>query len=137
MFETTLQTFWVDSDPAGIVYFAHFFRFIEAAEENLFRRQDTNRQELLDLEDIWLPRVEAFAKYAKPILAGTAIRIQLDAHFKGLKTVQLNWRVLLAGEDTELAQGYMTVVCVDRKTFKARSLPDSVRAVFELAATPK
>lgn len=137
MFETTLQTFWVDADPAGIVYFAHFFRFIEAAEENMFRTRDIDRQALLDRESIWLPRVEAFAKYARPIHTGTPIRIRLEASFKGQRTVRIDWKILAAGEETENAQGYMTVVCVDRKTFKARAFPDSVRAVFELAVTSK
>ncbi len=25
MFETRLQTYWDDADPAGLVYYAHFF----------------------------------------------------------------------------------------------------------------
>jgi acyl-CoA thioesterase FadM len=32
MFEARFQTYWADVDAAGIVYFPHFFRFVEQAE---------------------------------------------------------------------------------------------------------
>jgi acyl-CoA thioesterase FadM len=37
MFEARFQTYWSDVDAAGIVYYPHFFRFVEQAEEELFR----------------------------------------------------------------------------------------------------
>jgi len=37
MFELRLQTYWADVDAAGIVYYPHFFRFVEQAEEESFR----------------------------------------------------------------------------------------------------
>ena len=37
MFETRIQTYWDDADPAGRVYYASFFRFVEYAETELFR----------------------------------------------------------------------------------------------------
>ena len=36
MFEARFQTYWADVDAAGIVYYPHFFRFVEHAEEELF-----------------------------------------------------------------------------------------------------
>ena len=35
-------------DAAGIVSYSHFFRFVEFAEEDLFRRCGRERHELLD-----------------------------------------------------------------------------------------
>jgi len=37
MFEVRLQTYWSDVDAAGIVYYPNFFKFVEHAEEELFR----------------------------------------------------------------------------------------------------
>src|SRR5262245_9444481 len=94
MREVKLQTYWVDCDPAGIVYFAHFFRFIEMAEEELYRQAGANRQALLDRYGIWLPRVEAHVKFAAPIRNSHAIRIRLDPQFQGQKTVRFQFEVL-------------------------------------------
>ena len=51
MFEVKFHTYWADADPARIVFFPHFFRFIEQADEELFRAAGTNRQQLFEQND--------------------------------------------------------------------------------------
>src|SRR5262249_11183798 len=114
MREVKLQTYWVDCDPAGIVYFAHFFRFIEMAEEELYPQAGTDRQVLLDRYAIWLPRVEAHVKFVAPIRNGRAIRIRFEPQFQGQKTVKFPFEVLDDETTNRLAEGFMTIVCVDR-----------------------
>jgi acyl-CoA thioester hydrolase len=78
MFEVRLQTYWADVDAAGIVHFPHFFRFVEQAEEELFRASGKVRQPLIEEHGVWMPRVEAFSKFSKPIRHGAAIRVWLN-----------------------------------------------------------
>src|SRR5262245_9861032 len=130
MHEVKLQTYWVDSDAAGIVYFAHFFRFIEQAEEELYLRADKPRQGLLDHHDVWMPRVEAHVNFVAPIRNGHAIRVRLDPQFKGEKTVRFDFEILDDATSNRLAVGYMTVVCVDRQKFKATPIPAAIRDVL-------
>ena len=129
MREVKLQTYWADSDPAGIVYFAHFFRFIEMAEEELYLQAGAERQTLLDRYSVWMPRVEAHVNFFRPIRNGRAIRVRMDPHFKGEKTVRFDFEIF-DGETGEmsnrLAAGYMTVVFVDRATFKATPIPSEI-----------
>src|ERR1019366_8541204 len=119
MTEVRLQTYWADSDPAGIVYFAHFFRFIEEAEEELYLRAGLHRQDLLEETSVWMPRVEAQADFVSPIRTGRGIRVRMDPQFKGEKAVRFNFEILDDETANPLARGYMTVVCVDRARFKA------------------
>src|SRR5215475_10935279 len=86
MFEARLQTYWADVDAAGIVYFPHFFRFVEHAEEELFRAAGLERQPLIQRYGIWMPRVEAFSKFSKPIRHGSAIRVRLSPQLVREKT---------------------------------------------------
>ena len=81
MREIRLQTYWADSDSAGIVYFSNFFRFIEQAEEQLYLQQGKKRQTLLEQYSIWMPRVETHVTFFNPIPNGNAIRIRMDPHF--------------------------------------------------------
>ena len=133
MFEVRIQTYWDDADPAGRVYFPHFFRFVEYAETELFRYAGTERMKLYDEHNIWMPRVESFAKFSKPILAEEAILVRLRIRFKGEKTVRMEFEVLSANDRSFLAEGYMTAVCIDRKSSKSRPLPPAMREVFERA----
>ena len=43
--EIRLQTYWSDSDPAGIVYFANYLNLLDKAEEELFPRLLTRMRE--------------------------------------------------------------------------------------------
>ena len=134
MFETRVQTYWDDADAAGMVYFAHFFRFAEYAETELFRSAGTERMKLYDQYDVWMPRVESFAKFSKPIRAEEAIFVRIRTRFKGEKTVRMEFEILSVPDRMLLAEGYVTAVCIDRRSSKSRPLPPAMRDVFSRAA---
>lgn len=134
MFETRIQTYWDDADPAGRVYFAHFFRFVEYAETELFRSAGRERMKLYDEYNIWMPRVESFAKFSKPIRAEEAILVCLRTRFKGEKTVRMEFEILSVDDRSLLAEGYVTAVCISRETSKSRPLPREMREIFGRAA---
>src|SRR5689334_7243577 len=120
MFEVRIQTFWADCDPAGVVFFPHFFRFIEQAEEELFRSAGFERHALLLQHEVWFPRVEAFSKFVAPVRPGEAIRVRLTPQIKGGKSVRYDFEVVGdSGEDVR-AQGYVVIVCVDHQRFKSK-----------------
>ena len=130
MFEVKLQTYLADADPARIVFFPHFFRFVEQAEEELFRAAGINRQEALERNGVWIPRVEAFSKFFKPIRAGEAIRVRLNPQFKGEKTVRYEFEIVDDKSTEKLAEGYVTVVCVKAADFKSTPIPDAIRNIL-------
>ena len=134
MFETRVQTYWDDADAAGMVYFAHFFRFAEYAETELFRSTGTERMKLYDEYDVWMPRVESFAKFSKPIHAEEAIFVRIRTRFKGEKTVRMEFEFLSVVDRSLLAEGYVTAVCIDRRSSKSRPLPAAMREIFSRAA---
>jgi acyl-CoA thioester hydrolase len=130
MAEVRLQTYWADADPAGILYFANYFKLVDLAEEELYLRAATRRQKVIDECSVWLPRVEAHITYVSPIWNGRAVRVRIDPQFKGEKTVRFEFEIFDDETGTHAASGYMTVVCVDRKTFKATPIPQEIRRVL-------
>jgi YbgC/YbaW family acyl-CoA thioester hydrolase len=131
MFEVKMRTHWHDADPAGIVYFANHFTFVEMAEEEQFRARGGNRQELLQQHKVWLPRVEAFSKYVRPIKIGAMIRVRLNSQPQGLKTIRYEFEILDDASSEKLAEGYVIVVCVDADRFKATPIPDPIRTFID------
>jgi 4-hydroxybenzoyl-CoA thioesterase len=133
MFEVRFQTYWADIDAAGIVYYPHFFRFVDQAEDELFRAAGKERQPLLDEHRVWMPRVEAFSKYSKPIRHGAAIQVRLRPSIRGEKTVRYDFEILDDQTRDALAAGYVTAVCVDSARFKSAPIPDAIRTILENA----
>ena len=130
MAEVKIQTYWSDCDPAGIVYFGNFFRLFERAEEELYLQSKADRQKLLDKYGVWLPRVEVHVKYVNPIRLGRQIRVRMDPTFPGDKSLRLDFEVYDDETGVLCASGYMTIVCVDRATFKATPIPAELRAAM-------
>jgi len=130
MFETRIQTYWADVDAAGIVYYPHFFRFVEQAEEELFRAGGLPRKPFIEQLQIWMPRVEAFSKFSKPIRHGAAIRVRLQPHIQGEKTLRYDFEIVDDVSSDRLAAGYVTVVCVDAR-FKSTPIPDVIRRIIQ------
>jgi acyl-CoA thioester hydrolase len=131
MFEAKMRTQWHDADPAGIAYFASHFSFVEQAEEEQFRARGGNRQKLLQQHNVWLPRVEAFSKYVRPIKIGAMIRVRLNPQLKGLKTIRYEFEIVDDASNEKLAEGYVVVVCVDADRFKAVPIPDPIRTFID------
>ena len=133
MFEMGLRTHWADSDPAGIVFYPHYFRFIEEAEEELFRAAGKDRFAMLQENKVWMPRAETFAKFMKPIKLGAAIRLRLYPKLQGEKTVRYDFEFLDESGNEKIAEGYLTVVCVDAAQFRPVAIPGAIRRVIESA----
>ena len=133
MFEVKVQTYWADADSVGIIFFPHFFRFVEQAEEELFRAAGTDRHGLFEANGVWMPRVEAFSKFSKPIRHGAAIRVQLSPQIQREKTIRYDFEVVDDISSERLAAGYVTVVCVDAERFKSTPIPDAIRKIVENA----
>src|SRR5438876_9654573 len=106
MFEARIQTYWADVDAAGIVYYPHFFTFVEQAEEELFRAAGKAIQALMEEHAILMPRVEAFSKFSKPIRLGGAIRVQLNPQIKGEKIIRYDFEIVDDKTSETLAGGY-------------------------------
>jgi acyl-CoA thioester hydrolase len=135
MFELRIQTYWPDSDGAAIVFYVNYFRFVGQAEEELFRAAGVDRLALLRENHVWMPRVETFAKFMRPILLGAAIRVRLHPQLKGEVTVRYDFEILDDTTSEKITEGYLTVVCVDAAHFKAAPIPEPIRKAI-IAAIP-
>lgn len=133
MFELRIQTYWPDSDGAAIVFYANYFRFVGQAEEELFRAAGVDRLALLRENHVWMQRVEAFSKFMRPILLGAAVRVRLHPQLKGEETVRYDFQFLDDTTSEKIAEGYVTVVCVDATHFKATPIPEAIRTAIKKA----
>ena len=62
---------------------------------------------------------------------GVKIRVRLNPEFKGTKTIRYEFEILDDASSEKLAEGYVTVVCVDADRFKAIPIPDPIRTFID------
>ena len=66
LFRTTRRVEFADTDMAGIVHFANFFRFMESAEVEFLRTRGLSVALTWEGEKIGFPRVSASCDYFHP-----------------------------------------------------------------------
>ncbi len=99
-----------DTDMAGIVHFANFYRFMEQAEHDFFRALGFSIMQKQDDGTVlgW-PRVMAKCSFESPAFYQDVLEIRLSIQRIGVKSLTINyefWR-----EETRIARGQMKTVC--------------------------
>jgi YbgC/YbaW family acyl-CoA thioester hydrolase len=133
-FSTTRRVEFVDTDMAGIVHFANFFRWMESAEVELLRSLGLSVK--LPWEGVMLgfPRVSASCDFLKPLRFEDVFTIAVRVENVGRKSVTYAFDFLKDGE--VVARGRVSSVCCrvfPDHTFEAIEIPSSLRACLEQA----
>ncbi|OYW13987.1 MAG: 4-hydroxybenzoyl-CoA thioesterase [Planctomycetales bacterium 12-60-4] len=135
-FHTTRRVEFCDTDMAGIVHFANFFRYMEAAEHELFRSLDLKiaGQFPDGLEYGW-PRVSATCSYKSPARYEEVLEIYVTIVRRTDRSLSTSYEFTREGQT--LAVGEMkTVFCIFPKGAAMQSavMPDEIAAKLDGAA---
>jgi YbgC/YbaW family acyl-CoA thioester hydrolase len=124
-----------ETDMAGIVHFANFFRYMEAAEHEFFRSLGFSIHTLIDGREYGWPRVAASCEYVSPLKFEDQFEIHLRVREK--KSKSIGYAFVFRGSDgREVARGALTVVCVQRDAsgrMRAVEIPAAVAEQIEPA----
>lgn len=135
-FRTTRRVEFSDTDMAGIVHFASFFRFMEGAEHEFLR--SVGLSVVLSWEGMALsfPRVSASCDFLKPIRFEDVVEIEVRLERVGTKSLTYGFTFRLA--DQEVARGRISCVCcrIDPAVHQIESIeiPAGIRARLQGAA---
>ena len=108
-FRTTRRVDFADTDLAGIVHFANFFRYMEAAEVAFLRARGLSVQMDWDGVPLGFPRVSAACDYVKPARFDEVLDVAVTVERVGTKSVTYAFEFSRAGD--VLARGRVTAVC--------------------------
>lgn len=135
-FTTTRRVDFCDTDMAGIVHFANFYRYMEQAEHEFFRSLGLSimqRQE--DGSIVGWPRVSASCNFEAPAFYDDILEIRLWVDRKGAKS--LTMRIEFWRDETRIARGQMkTVCCVFRHGEAMRSIVIPPEQETKIAEVP-
>lgn len=119
-----------DIDAAGIVFFAHLFRYAHEAYEQFMSAHDHSLAEILKNGEYLLPLVHAEADYKQPLRHNERITIALNVKRLGETSFTLQYDFM--DEANRLRAVVETVhVSLGAGTQKPVAVPKSLRAVLE------
>jgi len=134
LFRTSRRIEFADTDMAGIVHFANFFRFMEAAEVDFLRSRGLSVVQHWEGRWISFPRVAASCDYLRPIRFQDMVEITVGLQRLGRKSVTYAFEFF---RGTELiARGQVSSVCCVAAdgSIDSIEIPPSIRARLETAA---
>src|SRR5436305_6306274 len=86
-FRTTRRIEFVDTDMAGIVHFANFFRFMESAEVEFLRSRGLSVKLAWEGRMLGFPRVAASCDYLRPARFEDLLDVAVTLRKVGRKSV--------------------------------------------------
>lgn len=130
---------FAETDLAGIVHFANFFRYMEEAEHAFYRSLGFSVHQMVGQEGdapVGWPRVHASADFRKPLKFEDEFEVELLVAALGSKTIDFRFRFLGEGDEV-LAVGKFTVICVrfdkEEGRMRAVGIPGAIRSQIEVA----
>ena len=127
-----------ETDLVGIVHYANFFRYMEAAEHGFFRSLGLSIVPRHVDPPLGWPRVHAECDYKQPLYFEDEIEIQMLVSEKKAKSLSYVFRFfkINASPSIEVARGSLTVVCVTHQEGKMRAttIPKSIADKIETAS---
>jgi len=114
-------------DPAGIVYFVHFFDMVGGAVEDWFREAIGLPIQEMDLERrIGFPIVNTGCEFFRPAHLGDTLRLELAIARLGRSSIEFVVRGSVGSEEKFRARHKVALVSLD--SFRALPIPDDMRA---------
>jgi YbgC/YbaW family acyl-CoA thioester hydrolase len=102
---------FIDTDMAGIVHFAAYFRYMETAEHELFREIGSSIVLQKDGVRLGWPRVSCGFNYVEPLRFGDEFEVRLGVAKIGDKSV--TYQAEVVRDHTVLARGHSTSTCCE------------------------
>lgn len=136
-FVTTRRVEFCDTDLAGIVHFANFYRYMEQAEHAFFRAHGLKIHGFLPngTKYGW-PRVNAMCSFHAPAYYEQLVEIRITIVRRSPRSLTTKYD--FSHGDVPLANGEMkTAFCVfpQGETMRSTNLPDDIAAALDAAAS--
>ncbi len=130
---------FADTDLAGIMHFANFFRFVECAEHAFFRSLGFSIHSSEGSRHQGWPRIEVACKYLKPARFQETLEIRL--RLTELRTTSLSYAFAIHSADAPgeplLASGTFGIIHVELDTatheMRKAPIPAPLRTKLETA----
>jgi len=123
--ECTRRVQFYETDPAGVVHFSWYLRYMEEAEHALWRQTGLSISPIG--AEVSFPRVSASVDFHAPLRFEDVVEIRIRIASTTRRTIE--YVCTMACKGTSVATGRMTVACVENVDGRMRAvdIPDKIR----------
>jgi acyl-CoA thioester hydrolase len=113
---------WRDVDIMGVVHYANYLRFMEAAESEFFRALGFPYDVIADELGVWIARVHLECDYRAPAKLDDEITCRAELQKMGGSSMTFTFPVERA-DGVRLIDGKLVLAALDRTTLRATRIP--------------
>jgi tol-pal system-associated acyl-CoA thioesterase len=113
---------WRDVDIMGVVHYANYLRFMEAAESEFFRALGFPYDRIADELGVWIARVHLECDYRAPAKLDDEIICRAELRKMGGSSMTFAFPVDRA-DGVRLIDGSLVLAALDRATLRATRIP--------------
>jgi len=138
-FKMTRRIEFAETDMAGIVHFANYFRMMEETEHAFFRSLGFSIHEEFDGQTIGWPRVSATCDFSGPLRFEEEVEIHLVVAEVRTRSIRYQFVFRRLPDGAEVARGTVATVCamVNRATGKLEAIAIPERIREKITAAPE
>jgi len=142
-FKMTHRVEFADTDMAGIIHFASYFRYMEVTEHAFFRSLGFSIFPRAMEQSVGWPRVHVSCDFKRPLRFEDELEVHLRVREKKEKSLayEFVFRQVNDPQRPEVARGALTVVCVTKDPatgqMRATVIPEEIAARIEVAPAEK
>ena len=128
-FSWTIRIYYEDTDAGGVVFYANYLKFFERARTEWLRETGFSQHVLLDTLGVLFVVKKASVEYHAPAKLDDELKLVVVVERVGGASLQIRqeaWRTV-AGQSVLLAEGTVTLVCVNKEEFRPCPIPDDIR----------
>ncbi len=123
VFRHKLMVRYAETDQMGIVYYANYLVWFEAARTDFLKSIGIPYREL-EKSGIFLPVAEAFCKYLSPAYYEDEIIVETYLSKIGSASIEISYKV--KREDKVIATGYTKHACTNKEG-KIQRIPENIK----------
>jgi acyl-CoA thioester hydrolase len=128
-FSLPVRIYYEDTDAAGVVYYANYFKYFERCRTEWMRSIGYDQSQLTRKYGLVFVVRSVEAEYLRPAHLDDQLTVSLEVETLGRSLAVFRQRVLRDGE--ELVTGTVKVVCVNIQAMKAAAIPSELRQKLE------
>lgn len=136
-FTITRRVQFAETDMAGVMHFANFFRWMEESEHAFFRSLGMSVMRQRDGKTFGWPRVRASCEYFGPVRFEDEVEIRIV--ITDISEKSITYEAIFSHAGQPKARGRIKMVCCrtnpDDGSFTAVAIPDDIRAKFQAFAS--
>ena len=136
LFTFPVRVYYEDTDAGGVVYHAKYLNFFERCRTEWLRQLGYEQDVLKTTQDVLFVVSALSINYLQPALFNEQLKVTAEVTDLGASRLIMEQQILrmsVAGDTTVLAQGSVTLACVDSQQFKPKRIPLMIRESLSIA----